>query len=187
MPREIREITVFPSPEDLQYKGYNIATEYVETIEKLISILKISCETLCDPFAGLNTTAIGALKRNCFRVYYGIDINPLYVSLSRRRVQRWLRFLGYSYEEYRLRNNLGFLILAENKKILFSSSSFLTASIILPRIIAFNSAFFSGISLSRRSVDAWMSSHLSILLHLQYASSIYLFIFVFSIKIRCGD
>ena len=93
------DITVNLAPliEEQQYSMFFPSIDYIETIEKIIDVLSIDTEILCDPFLGLGTTFIAGLRKNCFISFFGSDINRSFIEMSKTRFSKWLKLLGYKY------------------------------------------------------------------------------------------
>ncbi len=76
-------IMTVEKPSRSQFNGHS-TVKPVRLIEHLIKLFSIPGQTVLDPFLGSGTTAVGAKKLG--RRYIGIEINPEYVSIAKRRL-----------------------------------------------------------------------------------------------------
>ncbi len=73
------------SPVEMTKDNHHPAVYPLYIIQELIKLLSVEDNIVLDPFCGSGTTCVAAknLKRN----YIGIEINPIYVTLSNERVE----------------------------------------------------------------------------------------------------
>ena len=76
-------IMTVEKPSRSQIKGH-LTVKPVRLIEHLIKLFSIPGQTVLDPFLGSGTTAVAAKKLG--RLCIGIEINPEYVSIAKRRI-----------------------------------------------------------------------------------------------------
>lgn len=64
--------------------GLHLAQKPIRLMEMLISLVTIEGEIILDPFVGSGTTCVAA--KNLNRHYIGIDINPAFVDIAKKRL-----------------------------------------------------------------------------------------------------
>lgn len=72
-------------PQKSKYNGH-LTVKPVLLIEHLINLFSERAQTVLDPFLGSGTTAIAALRTG--RACIGIDINPEYIEIAKKRLRR---------------------------------------------------------------------------------------------------
>ena len=75
-------------PEKERYNGH-LTVKPVKLVEHMIRLFSKECQTVLDPFLGSGTTAVAALrtKRKCI----GIEINPDYMNIAKKRIEDELK------------------------------------------------------------------------------------------------